>query len=751
MVFFSDTLKEGQKVIEEQKQKIAWLERLLDEQKNKSVEMQKSLDSNAKTVAQVNTLFSGDQMHRLENPNSRRPWFDMTIQNCIQDYCKMGYTSYCHMRKRLKNLMPHPETLRWHLRKVNLPPGIWYDMLELLKIKAEGLPEEEKVCSLIFDEMSLKSQITYDMSTQKIVGYVTTPLSKKQLQKKKEKGLEDQKDRAYHAFTIMLVCLFGKWKQTIDFHLTGRSFDAEIIAQWLKDIISEVKKATLTIASMCMDMSTLNLGIWKAFDIKVTGSPKAGYTVQNSFTHEGFLIYVLSDVPHCLKAIRNAFMKYIFIIHDEFVKLFGLKSNQCNFKWIWKLVDFDQKKGLKLAHHLTKKIVQMGQNTYGKMKVGPALRVFSRNTSIALRFANEHYPNEFPDECLSTCVLIEKVTEWYQLMSGRSKLCAFVKDDPEGVADKISKIERFVDFFCSMQLNPKQHLDKAFKPCQLSVILSSTSIVSLVKRLLAKYKVKYFMAVKGNNDPIEGYNGGVRGKGKDPTPIQYMWYAKAMSMTQYMGPLQGSYEASHADSSLVQLRDMKQLRKSLEKEEEKSFTVLDEIPVVNESKKIKDKAERNSLAYVGGVILKRTIRTHSKCEKCEAAFVATGDDKLATGDNQLIAMREFKEGLLTYPTPVATAMFLDVETLFREKQELLKNDERIGDKHTDYALKFLESKYKKVPTCHLRIIFARFLKARLHFWTKNTNEAELEMLEVQKEIEAEACSSKTSRSLWIVK
>ena len=736
-ICFSDTLREDKKVIEEQKQKIAWLENLLKEQKDKSVEMQKTMESNANTVAQVNTLFTGDQMHRLENPNSRRPWFDMTIQNCIQDYCKMGYTSYCHMRKRLKNLMPHPETLRWHLRKVNLPPGIWYDMLELLKIKAESLPEEEKVCSLIFDEMALKSQLTYDMATQKIVGYVTTPLSKKQLQKKKEKGLED---RAYHAFTIMLVCLFGKCKQTIDFHLTGRSFDAEIIAQWLKDIITEVKKTTLTIASMCMDMSTLNLGIWKAFSISVTGSPKSGYTVQNSFTYEGFLIYVLSDVPHCH-----------FIIHDEFVKLYGLKSNQCSFKWIWKLVEFDQKKGLKLAHHLTKKILQAGQHTYGKMKVGPAIRIFSRNTSIALRFANEHYPDEFPDECLGTCVLIEKVSEWYQLMSGRSELCTFVKDDPEGVADKIFRIERFVEFFCSMQLNPKQHLDKAYKPCQVAVILSSTSIVGLVKRLLAKYNVKYFMAVKGNNDPIEGYNGGVRGKGKDPTPLQYMWYAKAMSMTQYMGPLKGSYEASHADSCLVQLQDLKLLKKSLEKEEEKSITILDEMPVVKESKKIKDRAERNSLAYIGGVILKRTIRTHSKCEKCEGAFVATGDDKLASGDNQLIAMREYKEGALTYPTAVATAMFLDVETLFREKQELLKNEERIGDKHTDYALKFLESKYKKVPTCHLRIIFARFIKARLHFWTQITDETEQEMKEIQKEIEAEACSSKTSKSLSAVK
>ena len=51
--------------------------------------------------------------------------------------------------------------------------------MTLLKIKTKDLPKYEKTVSLICDEMSLKSKIEYDMTTQSYVGYVRTPISQK--------------------------------------------------------------------------------------------------------------------------------------------------------------------------------------------------------------------------------------------------------------------------------------------------------------------------------------------------------------------------------------------------------------------------------------------------------------------------------------------------------------------------------------------------------------------------------------------
>merc|ERR1719357_1678549 len=112
----------------------------------------------------------------------------------------------------------------------------------------------------------------------------------------------------------MIVSLLGKWKQLIDFHFTGRSFDAKIIAKWLKEIIEELVDASLDVSSMCMDMGALNMGVWKEFQIMVNGSPTQGYTVSFKFIFANCIINVLFDVPHIIKAIRNATMRQILYI-----------------------------------------------------------------------------------------------------------------------------------------------------------------------------------------------------------------------------------------------------------------------------------------------------------------------------------------------------------------------------------------------------------------------------------------------------
>lgn len=253
------------------------------------------------------------------------------------------------------------------------------------------------------------------------------------------------------------------------------------------------------------------------------------------------------------------------------------------------------------------------------------------------------------------------------------------------------------------------------------------------------------MPVKCNNDPIEGYNGCVRQRGKNPTPQSYMWYAKAIGLSQYLGPTQGSYELSHTESSLVELQNIKELRKSIKEEEGKSIATIEEQPTLKKVEQIKDKAEKDSLGYLTGVILKRTILSKSKCQKCVDEFVTT------EGSNKLILLKEYKKGQLTHPRKLANEMSEDIEGFFRQNQNLLKDKSKIGETLTKIVLKQLDSKFKNAPKCHLEIIVARFIKARWHFWTKQTDEKEKAMAFFKKEMEAEASSSKTSKRMVSVK
>jgi len=101
-----------------QHEQIALLQRLLQEEKSVSADLKRKLGTAESTITNVRKIFRDDQLNRLENPHSRGHWQDMTIQNSIQDFTRMGFTGYEHMRKRLQNAIPSAETLRWHLRKI---------------------------------------------------------------------------------------------------------------------------------------------------------------------------------------------------------------------------------------------------------------------------------------------------------------------------------------------------------------------------------------------------------------------------------------------------------------------------------------------------------------------------------------------------------------------------------------------------------------------------------------------------------
>ena len=55
---------------------------------------------------------------------------------------------------------------------LNIHPGVSETLLELLSIKVRGMGELEKLCIICLDEMSFKSELTYNPQTDEVEGYV---------------------------------------------------------------------------------------------------------------------------------------------------------------------------------------------------------------------------------------------------------------------------------------------------------------------------------------------------------------------------------------------------------------------------------------------------------------------------------------------------------------------------------------------------------------------------------------------------
>ena len=159
----------------------------------------------------------------------------------------------------------------------------------------------------------------------------------------------------------------------------------------------------------------------------------------------------MADPPHLLKAIRNALFNHgELTIHEKYVEELSLTSNKVQFKYIKKLVDFQEQHQLKICPHLSHCDIEIGK--YGKMKVKYATHVLSRETAESLKLAVKDYPDEFPEEALTTAVFCSKIGKYYDHMTCRGLGLAFSKHRPEKLQEAFQYLDWFMHFYISMSL-----------------------------------------------------------------------------------------------------------------------------------------------------------------------------------------------------------------------------------------------------------------------------------------------------------
>ena len=455
----------------------------------------------------------------------------------------------------------------------------------------------------------------------------------------------------------------------------------------------------------------------------------------NAFIFQGDEICIMADVPHLLKNMRNAFMNQKSLkIHQEFVSEYNLPNNLVKFEHIRSLILFDSVRSLKIAPHLNTSFLNLGN--YQKMKVSFASKLLSQATGHALRLLVKEY--KYPKEILTTAHFCEMVGRWYEIMASRKKFHSFIADQTQENDIKIAFLNKFMTFYCSMTLHDSQK--ESFKPTQTGVILSTFSIIKLQKRLLEKDGFEYFLPGKTTNDPIEQYHGDVRSIFKNPTGTQFKRCAKVISVTQYMANIKGGSYDSDDSQFLIDFESFK--KSECKKDEELRSDVID-MP----NPRLTDTAEKSSLGYFAGYILKKTIcsKIDGKfCQKCEKYFI-TGmelDDTL----NSFIKLKEFRNCHLLRPSFVAHKIFEKAELIFRAKFSAFdSNESGLIDKLTELMLDKLVSDFQDVPMCHFKSILKRIVKVRFIFDAEQEDQ-NLQIVH-KKTITSEANASKTAKAL----
>ncbi|VEN45922.1 unnamed protein product [Callosobruchus maculatus] len=236
--------------------------------------------------------------------------------------------------------LPSKSTLERYTKNWMVKPGFNDFIFQCIQFRAIYLKEKEKDCILCIDEISLKSNLYYDISNDKIVGF--------------QEGLTETSIIASSALTVMVRGLASNWRLPLAFFFYRTSANADDLKQILLTTVQKCKSIGLNVLGVVSDQGSNFQKLVKTLNV----------TQENPFfVVDNARIVYLFDIPHLLKSIRNNFFSYTFVLSNQEIRKQYLET----------FYSHDKTKQHRLAPKLTDDHIY--PNNFQKMKVKLACQV----------------------------------------------------------------------------------------------------------------------------------------------------------------------------------------------------------------------------------------------------------------------------------------------------------------------------------------------------------------------------------------
>ena len=156
-----------------------------------------------------------------------------------------------HSRKAYKILshffiLPSIRTLQHDLQKMHIKPGFSDSVLEALKVKVNAMDCRDKNVALVFDEMSIKEGLLYNVGRDIIEEF-------------EDFGhIGQTRYITNHAIVFMIRGLASKWKQSIGYFLSSGPIRAKTLQSLTRSCISKVTETGLNVVALVCDQGSNN-------------------------------------------------------------------------------------------------------------------------------------------------------------------------------------------------------------------------------------------------------------------------------------------------------------------------------------------------------------------------------------------------------------------------------------------------------------------------------------------------------------
>lgn len=621
----------------------------------------KKITRNMTTAAKIFTNMQYTQTHK--RARGRR----FTLKEKVLSLSMYKKSPKCYTLLYKYFTLPSIKSLKRLLAKIEIESGLNKSLFIKMRETVKELSPEDRLCCLIFDEMSISPQIHYDGSKDKLKGFAW-----------RSKKIAD------HVLVYMVKGLKRKFKQPVAYYFTNSLNKAELKALTIK-VIKYVQGTGLNILCTVCDQSTVNVSVINEI---VEDTRKKFIKEKREWRHETMevgksKIIPLFDVPHLLKGVRNNLL-------TKDMKYFDFEEKvEKTVKWEYyqKIYEADKSYGeLKICHNVTDEHIYVEKMK--KMKVKDAAQIFSHSVAVAAEHLSAR--GDIPNECRQVIKFTKMMdnlfdslnASTFNMINGKIYKCGVRNNSPHHeLWVNAKKVLRSVKF-----IKVKKEKDNKIRLIETSSIPSIKNFIRTIegmqqlwKVLSQKYLFDSMLTRNFNQDPLENFFGNIRSFGvrnTAPNSISFEGAFKSLLLNNYNSPHSLKANCENDDNDCLQtlsffLEDTLEKASNVPNNEALPFQheENDEIvvPFINLNPETADAGQAN---YVCGWVLAKCLKKVSKsCRHCRNEI--TGDSQLQSND--YIRAKEYKKGshCLLYPTQEAEKVFKDIQNI---SLEILKNN-----------------------------------------------------------------------------
>lgn len=341
-------------------------------------------------------------------------------------------------------------------------------------------------------------------------------------------------------------------------------------------------------------------------------------------------------------------------------------------------------------------------------------------------------------EVLATAIFVEKLAQWFKLVTSRSFQTALSRKNKDAYQSAIETLRSFKNFIYGCSVGEKHY----WKPWQASMIMVTDSVLRLQDYFLDR-NYEYICMGRFTQDCVENIFSLIRTKHKCPRAIQAKDALRLLTLGQFLDEIENSsYENDPKEwllnfSSLLEPTKEQKISKS-EKEPsneqvdyssmlpsnndvdmERAAELLNDINFTDANTLDDDEiitmqsSEENVIYYIAGVILSSINRHSNICDDCMNSCIRKDSYQNDSHLSLFTELKDFNGSALIYVNLETYNFFKKLEQTFKHNIIKLKD---INQDVNENLLKVLSSvEANHFPSCHRlrQKIIKRYLLFRL--------------------------------------